>query len=451
MQTDLLERHIPHLLDELADEHVPDYYHDLFSQTARTRQRPAWTIPERWLPMLEIARQPVVAQPPWRAFGLLLLLLGLIAAGLVLAATQPKPPPPFGPAGNGLIVMSRDGDILTTDPRTGVETVIVAGPETDRDPVWSQDGTKVLFRRDAPGVPGAGLVMTARADGTGLKQLTPEPMTGLTASDMSPTFAHALHYSLSPDGTTVAIVSTVKGIPGLFVGGADGQDLRRIDLPAIPLGAWFDPTGTVILYVGAQGFDGYYSGLYSIGVDGSNPRTIVEPQLDAQVWSRAYWSPDGTRIAYARRVPGFTAGEDGRLSPIRHDLRVRVIGADGTGDVEVGHKDGAWWEAPHGWSPDGQSILIERSIYPDSETEFLPFGAAIIDVNGRLADVDMEFTSKYEWDGTWSPDGTSILVTPDGEDGKVVQQQLWDARTGKATQVPWTGTSFPSWQRVGLP
>ena len=130
-------------------------------------------------------------------------------------------------------------------------------------------------------------------------------MTGLTASDMSPTFAHALHYSLSSDASTVAIVATVKGIPALFVGDTDGQGLTRMDLPAIPLGAWFDPTGKVILYVGAQGFDGYYSGLYSIGVDGSNPLTLVEPQFDAQVWSRAYWSPDGTRIAYARRVPGF--------------------------------------------------------------------------------------------------------------------------------------------------
>jgi Tol biopolymer transport system component len=451
MPTDRIDRQLPSLLDELAQPRVPDYFDDLLGLTVRTRQRPAWVFPKRWIPMLEIARQPVVAQPPWRAFGLLLLLIGVVAAGLVLAATRPKPPPLFGPAGNGLIVMSRDGDILTTDPRTGVETVIVAGPETDRDPVWSQDGTKLLFRRDVPGVPGAGLVMTARANGTGVKQLTPEPMTALTASDMGPTFAHALHYSLSLDATRVAIVATVKGIPALFIGDTDGQGLTRMDLPAIPFGAWFDPTGKKILFVGAQGFDGYYSGLYSIGVDGSNPVTLVEPQLDAQVWSRAYWSPDGTRIAYARRVPGFTAGEDGRRSPIRHDLRVHVIGADGTGDVVVGHKDGAWWEAPHGWSPDGQSILIERSLYPDSETEYLDFGAAIIDPDARRADVDMEFAWKYEWDGAWSPDGTSILVTPDGENGERVQQQLWDARTGKATQVYWTGTSFPSWQRVGLP
>src|SRR3954449_13321455 len=168
MPKDLVDRRLPLLFDDLAQPRVPDYFDDLLGLTARTRQRPAWVFPKRWLPMLEIARQPVVAQPPWRALGLLLLLLSIVAAGVFFAATRPKPPPLFGPAGNGLIVMSRDGDILTTDPRSGVETVIVAGPETDRDPVWSQDGTKVIFRRDAPGAPGAGVVMTARANGTGL-------------------------------------------------------------------------------------------------------------------------------------------------------------------------------------------------------------------------------------------------------------------------------------------
>ena len=121
MHTDQLERYLPRLLDELADEQTPDYYADLFWQTARTSQRPAWTIRERWLPMLQIARQPVVAQPPWRAIGLLVLLVGTLAAGLVLAGARQKLPPLTGPAGNGLVAFSRDGDILTFDPRTSVD------------------------------------------------------------------------------------------------------------------------------------------------------------------------------------------------------------------------------------------------------------------------------------------------------------------------------------------
>src|SRR3954452_6348931 len=105
MSADRMDRDLPVLLEELASPRVPDYFDDILGLTARTRQRPAWVFLQRWFPMLEFARQPVVAQPPWRAFGLLLLLVGLMAAGLVLAATRPKQPPLFGPAGNGLIVM----------------------------------------------------------------------------------------------------------------------------------------------------------------------------------------------------------------------------------------------------------------------------------------------------------------------------------------------------------
>ena len=135
--------------------------------------------------MLEITRQPVVPQVPWRPIVLLVLLVGVLAASLVLAATRPKPPPPFGPAGNGLVVMSQDGDILTVDPRTGATVAIVTGPEIDSDPLWSQDGTTLLFRRASPDQLGADLLMVARANGSGVKQLTPEPLTGLTSMKVS--------------------------------------------------------------------------------------------------------------------------------------------------------------------------------------------------------------------------------------------------------------------------
>jgi Tol biopolymer transport system component len=194
--------------------------------------------------------------------------------------------------------------------------------------------------------------MIARANGTGVRQLTPEPMTGLTSAKVSSIFAPALRYALSPDGLSVAIISTVNGIPALFVADTDKGVVTRLDIPSIPLGAAFDPTGNRILFVGAQGYDGSYAGLYLIGVDGSNLRTLVEPQLDAQIWSKVFWSPDGTQIAYGRREPGWQIPvEDRRHAPNYHDLRVHVIGADGTDDRIVGHEDGAWWEAPTGWSP----------------------------------------------------------------------------------------------------
>ena len=71
MPTDRFERQLPALLTELAEPRTPDYLDDLLWQTANTSQRPAWSFLERWLPMFEIARQPVMApRIPWRSIGL---------------------------------------------------------------------------------------------------------------------------------------------------------------------------------------------------------------------------------------------------------------------------------------------------------------------------------------------------------------------------------------------
>ena len=76
----------------------------------------------------------------------LLLLVAALAASLLLAAARPKPPPLFGPAGNGLVVMSRDGDILTVDPRTGVTTV-------DRDRPRDRQRPRVVAGWDEGALP----------------------------------------------------------------------------------------------------------------------------------------------------------------------------------------------------------------------------------------------------------------------------------------------------------
>jgi len=87
-------RDLPQILGELATGPYPDYIDDVLATTAQMRQRPAWTFPERWLPMVDIARQPVlVPRLPWRSISLAVVLLALLlAATALLVGTQPLRP-----------------------------------------------------------------------------------------------------------------------------------------------------------------------------------------------------------------------------------------------------------------------------------------------------------------------------------------------------------------------
>lgn len=433
------ERDLPVLLENLAEPQTPDYFDDIFWQTAHTSQRSAWSFPERWLPMLEIARRPVVAaRMPWRPVTVLALVVITLVAGLVLAGAQRRLPPPFGPAANGMIAHSSNGDIYTYDPRTGISRAIVTGPADDIDPVWSPDGTRLVFERKM--AMGSSLYI-ARENGSGMRELTPDGLPDIRS------------YEVSPDGAFVAIVAAVKGIPSLYVAKADGTGARRIETGSIVWGATFRPTGSDILFVGPHGADGSYGGIYLIDPDGTNLRTLVEPQVDADIAGDAHWSPDGSQIAFARWDPGVS----------KKQLRIHVMSADGTGDRIVGHAEGAWWESgplveaqdslwvggPL-WSPDGRKLLIERNT-GNGQADYAthPSTPVVVSVDGSAPDVGIRFElSGHGSVAGWSPDGSTIQATPVDEAGNRAQQLLWDPLTGDSRTAPWTATSNPAWQRI---
>ena len=122
------EQDLPALLDDLYLGSMPTYRDHILQQTVRTRQRPAWLILERWLPMVDFAGQPVlVRRLPWRTIGLAVLLMALLVAVLAALAVGGRPnlPAPFGPARNGLVAYASGGDIYAVDPVTGVATETV--------------------------------------------------------------------------------------------------------------------------------------------------------------------------------------------------------------------------------------------------------------------------------------------------------------------------------------
>src|SRR4029079_12689473 len=77
-----IERDLPAILAEMAAGPYPDYVDDVLPQTARMRQRPAWTFSERWLPMDIATRAAPSARLPWRQLGILALIAALLAFAL---------------------------------------------------------------------------------------------------------------------------------------------------------------------------------------------------------------------------------------------------------------------------------------------------------------------------------------------------------------------------------
>ena len=135
------ERNLPTVLTDLYLGPTPDYRDDLLWQTARTSQRSAWSFPGRWLPMADLVTERVTApRVPWRIVGVALVIIALLIAGTVafVGSQQPKLPPPFGVAHNGLIAFEQAGDIVTLDPKTAATRVLVGGPEQDSAPAVFQ-------------------------------------------------------------------------------------------------------------------------------------------------------------------------------------------------------------------------------------------------------------------------------------------------------------------------
>jgi hypothetical protein len=101
-------------LTDLVMPAIPSYRDDIVGRYATTRQRPAWTFPERWLPMDIAARRSLASTVAWRpiavVLALLLLLLGAFLA--IRIGSEPRLPAPYGLAANGQIVYSENDDIF---------------------------------------------------------------------------------------------------------------------------------------------------------------------------------------------------------------------------------------------------------------------------------------------------------------------------------------------------
>ena len=419
---DRIEAGMPRLLSELAEPRMPDYLDIVASRTADSRQRPAWTFPERWLPMSVVAVAPIGRHIPRWAFLVALLILALVAGVILVSTGRPSQPlpAPFGRANAGLVIYDAGGDIMTVDPKTGSTATLVPGSPTDIAPRWSPDGSRFAFRRIVPG--DQARVFVADADGSDIRPVSPEPMRGVTDHSFSPDGRHLLITSSGATGHVITITDLVGG------------STRVVEAPnGASLPSFRPPTGDSFVFVTGVRFSRGGQGLASYDMASGAIRTIVEPIPNAEIVGRPDYSPNGRQLAFAVWIPTTDTNS-----------HIIVANADGSDQRRLPQPPGLCCEAAPTWSNDGTRLALTRWYDPTGEfVAVVPWDAGGV---GKEFAVPGLFRALI----AWSPDDEWLLVTPQldeyGIDRK--SQILLNLASSETREVGWDTTSDPSIQRV---
>jgi len=437
------EQDLPDLLAQVAVGPQADYRDDIVRRTAGIRQRPAWTLPERWLPMsTATTRLALLPRTPLRVLAVaIILLIIVVGTALLVAGSRTRLPAPFGPAANGLIAYAANGDIYTVDSVSGMSTAIVrAGARQNLNPRWSRDGTRLAFEQRANGDALSGLVYVVRADGSEPIQVTPDALVGITG------------YDFSPDGKQLLISANLKSIPGLLIAATDGSEIHQLNVGmAATNAAWRPPNGSEILFMDDDQGDpsGGSGGIYLVSSQGGEVRTIVSDARSAGIYrGHPLWSPDGSLIAYGEWC-ALDCSTGKALTVDGATVQTYIVRADGSGERILPSPAGAQYQAPESWSNDGTRMLVIRG-YTGSADIGRP---AAVPVDGSGVGVEIPYPGGMSTAPTsawgWAPDDSSILGTPVNSSGAFLDQVLLDPAAGTFRALPWASVSQPSWQRLG--
>jgi Tol biopolymer transport system component len=414
-----LERNLPGILDDLSAGPTFEYLDDVFARTARMRQRPAWTFPERWFPMADITRPRAFAfAPPLRTIAVALVVIALLAAAaaVYVGSHQQRVPAPFGPARNGLIPYESSGDIYVGDPVTGASRLLVGGADDDHDPGFSPDGTFIAFMRSPSSLDLD--LYTVRPDGTDLKRVTTVPI----PSDS--------WVNWTPDSKHLAVIHKVNGQGQLDILDMSGQRRRLagdIDVTALE---FRPPLAQEILFRGVK--DGHL-GLFAMNTEGTNIRALItSPRASNEdlEYGGATYSADGTRIFYQSWTPAGYQPEG--------CCQLWVMDADGSNPHQFVNDAVNAWEGQAAVSPDGQWVAFWRVV------DTTRVAVVRADGSGPVTQIGPNLTETASW--TWAPDSSKILMVPSAADSP--DQYLLDPAGGPWTLTKWTATSNPDWQRL---
>lgn len=373
----------------------------------RTRQRPSWAVPERWIPM-ELTMRPAAFPRPVFLVVVAALLAAALATALLLAGSQRRPAPPFGPAANGAIVVDVDSTFWITDATGANPRALEAGQGFASSATFSPDGMRLAFL--SRGSDGTFAILVTRADGSDAVNVT-GAMKIVTGGALP-------RIGWAPDGSWLVFESTEGGVGRLFVVGADGTGLRPLASGDVEhRSPSVSPDGKWIAYQERSISGPATSALRISRPDGSDARTLVSVNLRDGSFLRAQWSSDSQRLAY------FRSAGDGHL--------VATVDFAGVETVVSEPADDPFNPV---WSPDATRLAYGAKsgvVVVDVATR------ARLTIPPRLAGCDV----------FWSPDGTALLGLG-ASCTELYRIPLDNPDAATQIAVPAGNISFATWQRL---